>query len=65
MSKRLPGEGGDHYKENKEIETYRLMENVAKNVLDKTENIETALWSAMAVKPLDRVYKKPNHLHLV
>jgi len=52
------GEGLDHYKNDRLIETCILMEQVAKNVYNETHDISKALWSAMAMKHLDRVGTK-------
>jgi hypothetical protein len=55
---KFEGCGGNHYKKNRVVETCILMEQVAKNVFDKTQDLNCALWSAMAMKHLDRVGTK-------
>lgn len=52
------GEGPDHYKNNRVVETYVLMEQVAENVITADGTIKEALWSAMAMKHIDRLGTK-------
>jgi len=57
---KFKGEGGSHYKENRIVETYLLMEQVATNIFVETSDIKKALWTAIAMKHLDRVGTKNN-----
>jgi hypothetical protein len=52
------GEGPLHYKTNRIVETCELMEQVACNVVKSGGCIKKALWSAMAMKHLDRLGTK-------
>lgn len=52
------GEGPSHYKENRLVETCELMEQVANKVINATGEINKALWSAMAMKHIDRLGSK-------
>jgi hypothetical protein len=52
------GEGPDHYKDKRLVETCLLMEQTAKNVFEATGNLNAALWSATAMKHIDRLGTK-------
>ena len=58
--KKFSGEGGSHYKKDRIVETYLLMEQVAANIFTQTSDIKKALWAAIAMKHLDRVGTKGN-----
>ena len=58
MNEIKSGEGPDHYKKNRQIETCELMEQVAINVYGSGGSITMALWSATAMKHLDRLGTK-------
>jgi len=63
MSKIESGEGPEHYKNNRIVETCLLMEQVAANVFFESGNILMALWSSLAMKHLDRLgTKKENDI---
>ena len=52
------GEGPNHYKNERLIETCLLMEQTAKNVFDATGNLNKTLWAATAMKHMDRLGTK-------